>query len=140
MELYQIILLTAGLTLFVAMIVLFFLKKDYMKYSKLATPILKTLTAVLKAVGNIFPNSKVLGTISTVISAGVEAAGYAENLWLQGEIDKTKRPQHAQQYIQMLLEKAGIEITSSIETIISGVFAITCYLMPHYSNSEEQGE
>lgn len=140
MELYQIILLTVGLTLFAAMIVLFFFKKDYMKYSKLVTPILKALTAVLNSVGNIFPNNTVLKTIATILSASVEAAGYAENLWLQGEIDKTKRPQYAQQYIQILLEKAGIEITSNIETIISGAFAITCYLMPHYSNSEEQGE
>ena len=123
MELYQIILLTAGLTLFIAMIVSFFLKKDYMKYSKLATPILKTLTAVLKAVGNIFPNNKVLGTISTIISAGVEAAGYAESLWLQGEIDKSKRPQYAQQYIQILLEKQASKLLAILKPL-SAVFLL----------------
>ena len=133
MELYQIILLICGLGLLVAILVAAFLKKDYLKYSKLITPVLNALNNVLKAVGNIFPSNKTIANIVTVISASIEAAGYEENLWLQGEIDKTMRPQYAQQYILILLERAGIQVNDSINTIIAGVIAVTCYLMPHYT-------
>lgn len=140
MNLFQIILLSVGALLFILMIVAYFTKKDYLKYSKLVSPILTTLVGVLNAVGGIFPNNKIINTITVVISAGVEAAGYAENLWLQGEIDKKLRPQYAQEYIKTLLEKSGIVVTENIKTIINGVFAITCYLMPHYDTEKELGE
>ena len=140
MELYQSVLLGCGLTLFVVILVTVLLKKDYLKYSKLITPVLKALNGVLKAVGNIFPSNKTISSIVTIISAGIEAAGYAENLWLQGEIDKTMRPQYAQQYIKLLLESAGIAINDSINTIIAGVIAVTCYLMPHYTETTTEGE
>lgn len=140
MELYQIVLLVVGAILLILMVLAYFKKKDYIKYSHLITPILNALNGVLKAVGNIFPGNKVITNIVTVISAGIEAAGYAENLWLQGEIDKTMRSQYAQQYIKILLEKAGIEVTDSINTIISGAIAITCYLMPHYTEEKEEEE
>ena len=140
MELNQIILLSVGALLLVLMAIAYFTKKDYLKYSRLFTPILTALTNVLKAVGNIFPGTKVITDIVAVISAGIEAAGYAENLWLQGEIDKTMRPQYAQQYICILLEKAGITVTDNINTIVSGVIAVTCYLMPHYSEENKKEE
>lgn len=140
MELYQIVLLIVGTILLGLMGFAYFKKKDYIKYSRLITPIFNALNGVLKAVGNIFPGSRVIADITAVISAGIEAAGYAENLWLQGEIDKTMRPQYAQQYIQILLEKAGIDVTDNINTIISGAIAVTCYLMPHYSNQKEKEE
>lgn len=140
MELYQIALLVAGLVFLCLIVVAMLLKTDYLKYSKLITPVLSSLNSVLKAVGNIFPSNQTINTIVTIISAGIEAAGYAENLWLQGEIDKTMRPQYAQQYIQILLEKAGILLTDNIKTIIAGVIAVTCYLMPHYSNPTNIGE
>ena len=140
MELYQIVLLFVGAILLGLMGFAYFKKKDYIKYSRLITPILNALNGVLKAVGTVFPGSKVVADIVAVISAGIEAAGYAENLWLQGEIDKTMRPQYAQQYIQILLEKAGIEVTDSINTIISGAIAIACYLMPHYTENNQEEE
>lgn len=140
MELYQIILLVVGAILLGLMVFAYFKKKDYIKYSRLITPVFNALNGVLKAVGNIFPGSKVIADIAAVISAGIEAAGYAENLWLQGEIDKAMRPQYAQQYIQILLEKAGIEITDNVNTIVAGAIAITCYLMPHYAEKNEEEE
>ena len=82
MELYQIVLLVAGAILLILMVFAYFKKKDYIKYSRLITPILNALNGVLKAVGNIFPGNKVITNIVAVISAGIEAAGYAENLWL----------------------------------------------------------
>ena len=140
MELYQIVLLIVGVILLGLMGFAYFKKKDYIKYSRLITPIFNALNGVLRAVGNVFPGSKVIADIVAVISAGIEAAGYAENIWLQGEIDKTMRPQYAQQYIQILLEKAGIEVTDSINTIISGAIAIACYLMPHYTENNQEEE
>lgn len=128
MEPYQIfllILLIVGIT--------YILKKDYLKYHKLIFPIFVALKKVLKAIGNIFPNNKTITNIITIISAAIEAAGYAENLWLQGEIDKISRPLYAQQYIEILLERSNILITKNIQIIIEGVIAITCYIMPHYS-------
>lgn len=141
MELYQVVLLVSGFVFLGLMIAAVLLKKDYLKYSKLITPVLSALNNVLRAVGNIFPSNATITSIVAVISAGIEAAGYAENLWLQGEIDKTMRPQYAQQYIKILLERAGITVTDSINTIVAGVIAVTCYLMPHYSEQNtEEGE
>ena len=141
MELSQVVLLVSGLVFLGLIVTAVLLKKDYLKYSKLITPVLTALSNVLKAVGNIFPSNATITNIVAIISASIEAAGYAENLWLQGEIDKTMRPQYAQQYIQILLERAGITITNSISTIIAGVIAVTCYLMPHYSEQNtEEGE
>lgn len=140
MELYQIILLVVGALLLILMGLAYFSKKNYLKYSKLITPILTALNNVLIAVGNIFPANNVIKTVSTVISAAIEAAGYAENLWLQGEIDKTMRPKYAADYVNVLLERAGIEVTDSIATIIDGVIALTCYLMPHYTQEENKEE
>lgn len=141
MELYQIVLLVIGILLLALIGVAYFTKKDYLKYSQLISPILVALTNVLKAVGNIFPTNKILAEVTTIFSAGIEAAGYAENLWLQGEIDKAMRPKYAEQYILILLEKAGITIDDSINAIVTGAIAVTCYLMPHYTEENiKEGE
>lgn len=140
MELYQIVLLSVGVLLLILTGLSYLYKKNYLKYSKLITPVLDALNTVLKAVGNIFPDNNVLKTISIVISAAIEATGYAENLWLQGEIDKTMRPQYAQEYIEIILERANIEVTDNISTILSGIIALTCYLMPHYSEENKEEE
>lgn len=137
MEPYQISLLVVGFVCFVLVIVAFLKKKDYGKYSQYITPVLKALDAVMAAVGDIFPESAALKTISTVISASIQAAGYAEELWLQDEINKTERPQHAQEYVVKLLTEAGIEVNANINAMIAGIIAIACYLMPHY---DEEGE
>lgn len=137
MELYEIILLIVGVVLFILIGLSYYFKKDYLKYSKLITPIISAFGGVIQAVGNVFPDNKTIQDITTVVSASIKAAGYAENLWLQGEIEKTQRPEYAKQYIVLLLNSSGITVNSNIETIISGVIAITCYLMPHYENKEE---
>lgn len=137
MEMSQIIIITIGAIFLVALVACYLLKKDYMKYSKALTPILNALLAVVKAVGGLVPDQGILNIVATTISAAIEAAGYAENLWLQGEIDKTMRPKYAQEYIENTLAKAGIEVTDSIQSMISGAISLACYLMPHYSTKEE---
>lgn len=140
MELYHIVLLAVGALLLALIGLAYLYKKNYLKYSKLITPVISALNNVLTAVGNIFPGNKAIKTIAAVISASIEAAGYAETLWLQGEIDKTMRPQYAAQYINILMERAGIEVTDSINVIIDGVIAVTCYLMPHYTKEKVKEE
>lgn len=121
----------------IAAILCFVFKKNFSSYNKLINPILKTLMEVLKAVNAMVPSNEILKTITFVISTAIDAAGHAEQLWLQGEIDKNNRPAAAQEYIITALTAAKIELTSSLSTIISGAIALTCYLMPHYSNKEE---
>lgn len=104
-----------------------------MKYSQIISPILLALLKVLRAVNGLVPSNEILTTIVTVLSAAIEAAGYAETLWLSGTIDKGARPDCAKQYILNILEKAGITITDNIQTIITGTIALTCYLMPHHN-------
>lgn len=140
MELNQIITLVAGAIILLLIGIAYFTNKNFLQYSNLIKPILSSLVGVLKAVGNVFPTNATIQTITAIISAGIEATGYAENLWLQGEIDKTMRPQYAQEYIEIILERANIKVTDNITTILSGVIALTCYLMPHYSEENKEEE
>lgn len=139
MQPYQIGLLIVGFIFFILVIIAFFTKKDFGKYTQYMTPVLKALDSVMVAVGDIFPEDSALKTISTVISAGIQAAGYAEELWLQSQINKDERPAHAQDYIAKILAEAGIEVNSNVNVMIAGIIAIVCFLMPHYSE-EKEGE
>ena len=136
----QITMLVVGISLLIDIIVAYLTRRDYFKYSQLIKPILNAIVGVLKAVGGVFPDNKVIKEITTVVSASVQAAGHAEELWLQGEINKADRPYHAQAYIETILKEAGIQVDNSVKTIISGVIAITCYLMPHYDVEKVEEE
>ena len=140
MGLEQIITLTFGAILLIIIAIFFFKKKDYFKYSSAVKPILTLVLNVLKSVGGLMPNNSIINTMVQVISAAVSAAGHAEKLWLEGCIDKTARPECAENYIKSILEDAGIEITDNIQTIINGTIAITCYLMPHYNTENKEEE
>lgn len=133
MDVSQIVLLVVGGALLVAVALCYYFQKDYLKYGSLISPILKALLSVLNTVGNVMPDSSSVKMLTTVIAAAIDAAGYAEDLWLKGQIPKADRANCAQEYITELLAKAGIEVSDNISAIISGVIAITCYLMPHYS-------
>lgn len=140
MELSNIIFLVISLLLLIGIGLAYYFKKDYLSYSKLITPILVALLEVLKAVGGLFPNETALNTLIVVISSAIKAAGNAEDLWLKGEIDKDKRPDHAANYIYDTLKDANITITDNILAIINGVIAITCYLMPHHDTEKKEEE
>lgn len=138
----EITFLTIGAILLIGMIVCYIARKDYFKYSKLLIPILKALLTVLKAVDGIVHNSPALTIAVQVVSVAIEAAGEAEKLWLAGQLDKAARPAYAQEYIVNLLSKANIQITENIQGIIQGAISLTCFLMPHYSeenNNKEEG-
>ena len=132
MELGQILGLSFGALFLIVIVLLAIFKKDYLKYSKIWSPILSTILGVLKAVSNILPNKTLLNTIILVVSTAINAAGHAETLWLDGVIDKAKRAGAAKDYIESVLTEANIEMTDNIQTIIQGAISLTCYLMPHY--------
>lgn len=136
MELGQILGLVFGGIFLIAIILLAIFKKDFLKCSTILTPILKALLTVLKAVGNILPDKTVINTMVLVISTAITATGHAEELWLNGIIDKKDRPGAAEEYIKKVLSSASIEVTSDINAIIQGAISLTCYLMPHYEEKE----
>lgn len=133
MDISQIVLLIVGVILLIAIGVCYYFQKDYLKYGSLLSPILKAFLSVLNTVKGAFPDNATISTLTTIVASAIDAAGYAEDLWLNGQIPKADRAQYAQEYIETLMNNAGIEITESVSAIISGVIAITCYLMPHYS-------
>lgn len=138
MELHEIIYLVVSILLLCGIVVCSFLRKDYFKYSQLAIPVMKALLNVLETVGGLVKTNPAIGPAITVTKAAIEAAGLAEQLWLNGEIDKDKRPEYAQDYIHEVLNKANIIINDNINIIIKGVIALTCYLMPHYEENKEE--
>lgn len=137
METSQIIWPVVGALLLIGVGIAYFTNKDYLKYANIFTPILNSALAVLQAVGGLMPDNSVVKTAVAVVSAAIEAAGYAEKLWLQGDIDKQSRPENAKEYITNVLTKAGIEVNDSLQSIIDGVIALTCYFMPHHSEDSE---
>ena len=126
-----------GAALLIIILACYVKGKDYLQFHNLVSPILTSLAAVLHAVGAVTKDNTALSIMSSVISGAIDAAGYAEDLWLKGEIDKEARPQFAQEHIERMLAALGIEITENIQTIIQGSIALTCYLMPHHSDKEE---
>lgn len=141
MNAFQITLIVVGLVLLGFIIYCYIKNKNFLAYSNIFSPILKTLYSLLVAIGNASPANATLKTIVTVIKAAIDAAGCAEQLWLQGELDKEARPEYARQFITVILSSAGIDITEPIDTIIKGAIAMTCYLLPHYTTAEnEEGE
>ena len=126
-----------GAALLIVILACYAKGKDYLQFHSLINPILTSLAAVLHAVGAVAKDNTSLAIMSSVISGAIDAAGYAEELWLKGEIDKAARPQFAQEHIERMLTALGIEITENIQTIIQGSIALTCYLMPHHNDKEE---
>lgn len=126
-----------GAALLVIILACYARGKDYLQFSNLINPILTSLSAVLHAVGAVVKDNSTLAIMSSVISGAIDAAGYAEKLWLDGEIDKEKRPQYAQEHIERMLSALSIDITPEIQSVIQGAIALTCYLMPHHTKVEE---
>ena len=77
------------------------------------------------------PDNTTLMMLSIVLNASVEATEMAERLWLDGTLDKEQRNLYAKNYISDILEKAKIEPNGNINSIVDGVIAFVCYLLPH---------
>lgn len=69
--------------------------------------------------------------IYIVMNAAIEGAEIAEQAWKMGNLEKDERNAYAKKLVRETLSKAGIEITSQIEQIVSGLIEAVCIVLPH---------
>ena len=71
-----------------------------------------------------------------VCQIAIDATSHAEELWIEGKIEKAERSQIAKDYIDDMLEEANITMTPVLESIINCAITLTCYFMPHNRDEE----
>ena len=128
--------LIGGLIALAAIIVAMLLKANLTKYTGIISPILNALKAALDAVNGVMPNNEVVATMVKVCQIAIDATSNAEELWIEGSIEKADRPQIAKNYIDNMLAKANITMTPVLESIINCAITLTCYFMPHNRDEE----
>lgn len=131
MEFESIVFIVLGTLLLGGVIVCAYFGKDYLRYHKVFAPVLEILCNCIKGVSGMMPNNTSLMILSTVLNAAIEATELAETLWLEGTLDKEQRNAYAKNYIAGILEKAKIIPDANINSIVDGVIAFVCYLLPH---------
>ena len=132
MDYQQIIILVIGEIVKVGGLgVCFYLGKDYLKYHNIFAPVLKGLVSAAKALSGAVPDNQTLKIIAFVMSAALDGAQRAEELWLNGELDKEQRNHYAKLYITDVLENAGIDVNDNISAMIDGFIAVACAIFPH---------
>lgn len=137
MNLFEITLLIVGALLLIGIVYAWRKNKDLFELNKFFSPILSSLYLTIKAVGKVLPSHNILTLITTVLEAAIQATRLAEQMWLDGNIDKEQRNIYAKNYISEILEQAGIAVTEEVEDIIDGAIALTCALLPHEVNESE---
>lgn len=128
--------LIGGLIALAAIIVAMLLKANLTKYTGIISPILNALKAALDAVNGVMPNNEVVATMIKVCQIAIDATSNAEELWIEGSIEKADRPQIAKNYIDKMLADANITMTPVLESIINCAITLTCYFMPHNRDEE----
>lgn len=128
--------LIGGLIALAAIIVAMLLKANLTKYTGIISPILNALKAALDAVNGAMPNNEVVATMVKVCQIAIDATSNAEELWIEGSIEKADRPQIAKDYIDNMLADANITMTPVLESIINCAITLTCYFMPHNRDEE----
>lgn len=128
--------LIGGLIALAAIIVAMLLKANLTKYTGIISPILNALKAALDAVNGIMPNNEVVATMIKVCQIAIDATSNAEELWIEGSIEKADRPQIAKNYIDKMLAESNITMTPVLESIINCAITLTCYFMPHNRDEE----
>jgi hypothetical protein len=71
-----------------------------------------------------------------VVFIAKTAVTNAEQLWKIGQLDKSMRKAQAELYIKTALAEAGVDITPSVGTLISGAIDSAVFLM----NREDEGK
>lgn len=137
MNLFEIVLLVVGALLLIGVVYAWRKNRDLHELNKVFSPILSSLYLTIKAVGDVLPSNNILSLITTVLEASIEATRLAEQMWLEGNINKEQRNVYAKNYISEILEQAGIAVTKEVEDIINGAIALTCTLLPHEVNESE---
>lgn len=136
MDTMSYVYLGIGGVLLIGIIVALFLNKDYLKYSGICKTVLNAVKLLLGAAGQIGLDKNAVEIATKIVQAAIEGTVEAENLWKQGQLDKEKRNEYAQTYIETTLAKAGIDLNEQAHLIVNGVITLVCYLLPHNAQPE----
>ena len=136
MDTMSYVYLGIGGVLLIGIIVALFLNKDYLKYSGICKTVLNAVKLLLGAAGQIGLDKNAVEIATKIVQAAIEGTVEAENLWKQGQLDKEKRHEYAQTYIETTLAKAGINLNEQAHLIVNGVITLVCYLLPHNTQPE----
>ena len=136
MDTMSYVYLGIGGVLLIGIIVALFLHKDYLKYSGICKTVLNAVKLLLGAAGQIGLDKNAVEIATKIVQAAIEGTVEAENLWKQGQLDKEKRNEYAQTYIETTLAKAGIDLNEQAHLIVNGVITLVCYLLPHNTQPE----
>lgn len=136
MDTISYVYLGIGGVLLIGIIVALFLNKDYLKYSGICKTVLNAIKLLLGAAGQIGLDKNAVEIATKIVQAAIEGTVEAENLWKQGQLDKEKRNEYAQTYIETTLAKAGINLNEQAHLIVNGVITLVCYLLPHNTQPE----
>lgn len=136
MDTMSYVYLGIGGVLLIGIIVAIFLNKDYLKYSGICKTVLNAVKLLLGAAGQIGLDKNAVEIATKIVQAAIEGTVEAENLWKQGQLDKEKRNEYAQTYIETTLAKAGINLNEQAHLIVNGVITLVCYLLPHNTQPE----
>lgn len=128
--------LISGIVALVAVIIAVCLKVNLTEYTGVISPILNALKSALNAVNGVMPNNEVISVMVRVCQIAIDATSHAEELWIDGKIEKAERSQIAKDYIDDMLEEANITMTPVLESIINCAITLTCYFMPHNRDEE----
>lgn len=128
--------LISGIVALAAVIVAVCLKVNLTEYTGVVSPILNALKSALNAVNGVMPNNEVISVMVRVCQIAIDATSHAEELWIEGKIEKAERSQIAKNYIDDMLEEANITMTPVLESIINCAITLTCYFMPHNRDEE----
>lgn len=128
--------LISGIVALVAVIIAVCLKVNLTEYTGVVSPILNALKAALDAVNGVMPNNEVISVMVRVCQIAIDATSHAEELWIEGKIEKAERSQIAKDYIDDMLEDSNITMTPVLESIINCAITLTCYFMPHNRDEE----
>ena len=136
MDTMSYVYLGIGGVLLIGIIVALFLNKDYLKYSGICKTVLNAVKLLLGAAGQIGLDKNAVEIATKIVQAAIEGTVEAENLWKQGQLDKEKRNEYAQTYIETTLSNAGIDLNEQAHLIVNGVITLVCYLLPHNTQPE----
>ena len=128
--------LISGIVALAAVIIAVCLKVNLTEYTGVVSPILNALKAALDAVNGVMPNNEVISVMVRVCQIAIDATSHAEELWIEGQIEKAERSQIAKDYIDNMLKDSNITMTPVLESIINCAITLTCYFMPHNRDEE----
>ena len=128
--------LITGIISLAAVIIAAYLQTNLTKYTDVISPILNALKSALNAVNGVMPNNEVISVMVRVCQIAIDATSHAEELWIEGQIEKAERPQIAKDYIDNMLKDSNITMTPVLESIINCAVTLTCYFMPHNRDEE----